>query len=72
VSTGALHILRHSFASQLAMQGAPLKAVQELMGHEDIATTMKYAHLSPSARRHAIGLPNGRGNSRATANDGTA
>ena len=71
VTTGALHILRHSFASHLAMRGAPLKAVQELMGDEDIATTMKYAHLSPSARRDAIGLLNARGNSRATANDGT-
>jgi site-specific recombinase XerD len=48
-ATGALHILRHTFGSHLAMRGAPLKAVQELKGHEDIQTTMRYAHLAPSA-----------------------
>ena len=68
-ATGALHILRHTFGSHLAMRGAPLKAVQELMGHEDIQTTMRYAHLTPSARRDAIGLLNVRGNSRATASE---
>jgi integrase len=67
VTTGALHILRHSFASHLTMSGAPLKAVQELMGHEDITTTMRYAHLAPSVRKEAIGLLDMRGNSRATA-----
>lgn len=50
------HALRHTFASQLAMRGAPLSAVQQLLGHSDIQTTMKYAHLSPSALDNAIRL----------------
>lgn len=48
------HVLRHSFASQLVMAGAPLKAVSELLGHTTIQMTMRYAHLSPVARREAV------------------
>jgi integrase len=50
------HVLRHTFASHLAMKGAPLKAVQELLGHADIKMTMRYAHMSPDARRDAVNL----------------
>ena len=35
---------------------APIKAVQELLGHASIEMTMRYAHLSPDARRDAVGL----------------
>jgi integrase len=42
------HTLRHTFASHLAMAGAPLKAIQELLGHTSIDVTMRYAHLSSS------------------------
>src|SRR5206468_684243 len=48
------HALRHTFASHLVMRGVPLKAVQELLGHRDIRTTMRYAHLAPGARREAV------------------
>jgi site-specific recombinase XerD len=50
------HVLLHTFASHLVMKGAPLKAVQQLLGHASIQTTMRYAHLSPGATRAAIDL----------------
>jgi integrase len=50
------HCLRHTFASHLAMRGAPLKSVQELLGHGTIEMTMRYSHLSPDARREAVKL----------------
>lgn len=50
------HVLRHTFASHLVMRGAPLKAVQELLGHATIEMTMRYAHLSPDVRQKAAEL----------------
>jgi integrase len=50
------HCLRHTFASHLVMRGAPIKAVQELLGHATIEMTMRYSHLSPDVRRDAVGL----------------
>lgn len=48
------HVLRHTFASQLAMEGVPILVIKDLMGHSTIQMTMRYAHLSPSTLAQAV------------------
>ena len=50
------HTLRHTTASWLVMRGASLKAVAEILGHSDISTTQRYAHLSEGYMTKAVEL----------------
>lgn len=51
---GHLHMLRHTFASRLAMKGVDLYTISKLLGHSSIKTTEIYAHLAPDYLKSAV------------------
>lgn len=55
-ATGALHIMRHTFCSHLAMRGATAISIQQLAGHENMQTTLGYMHLAKGETERAIRL----------------
>ncbi len=56
------HTLRHSFATYLLKEGADLRVIQQLLGHESITTTEIYVHLDNSFLKEVVELHHPRSN----------
>ena len=56
IQDASWHTLRHTTASRLAMAGVPIRTIQEILGHRDVQTTLKYTHLAPGHLKKAVQL----------------
>jgi site-specific recombinase XerD len=54
ISSFTRHCLRHTFASNLVMQGVDIRTVEKLMGHKTIRMTLRSAHLAPQHQLAAV------------------
>jgi integrase len=48
------HTLRHTFASWLALRGREILTIKELLGHQSLAMTERYSHLTPDHKKQAV------------------
>jgi site-specific recombinase XerD len=49
------HVLRHTYATALLAEGVDVRSLQALLGHEAIATTMRYLHPSTDDLARSVG-----------------
>lgn len=54
ISSLRFHDLRHTFATRLVAAGVDIVTVKELLGHQDISMTLRYAHASPERSLEAV------------------
>lgn len=50
------HVLRHTFASHYVIRGGNIVKLRDTLGHSEITTTMRYAHLAPDHLEEALEL----------------
>jgi integrase len=64
------HDLRHTFASRLRMNGAPLEDIADLLGHKSLTMTRRYAHLGPNKLHAVVSLLGASATTNATSESG--
>jgi integrase len=65
------HDLRHTFASRLRMNGAPLEDIADLLGHKSLTMTRRYAHLGPNKLHAVVSLLGASATTSATSENGS-